>query len=243
MLRTVNIATALQSLPVDGMPASRDDAPTTVLIGGDTLLREGLKRVLVDAEFGVAGDSQTIVEAFGRFEQRAPQMVLLLVGTVDVERVEPAVDEIQAEWPGARIVLLGDVANADDLAALMRAGIDGVLTQAMSPQALVHSLRLVALGENVFPARIALRPVVDADDVDEPARCHGLSRRDVAILECLTEGYSNRMIARHLKSSDATVKSQLRTLLGKLGLSNRTQAALWALEHRLGRARHEEGGH
>ncbi len=127
--------------------------------------------------------------------------------------------------------------GAGDLSAALRAGLDGLLARSMSPEALRRSIELVLLGENVFPTRVAEASVNPADE-DDVADALGVSVRDLSMLRLLAKGLSNRAIATRTGLPESTVKSQVRQALARIGAQNRTQAALWAIEHGL----EEEGG-
>ncbi len=93
------------------------------------------------------------------------------------------------------------------------------------------------MGEKVFPTHLAQLLVSSRGDElgqDVPPRRKGLSQREVQILRCLLNGNSNKMIANHLNITEATVKVHLKSLLRKINASNRTQAAIWALNNGIG---------
>lgn len=217
------------------LPGIETEGPTIFVVGGETIVREGLNGILRNAGFDLLGQAPTVREAIcASTIGDPPEVVVVLAdGTVDEADLEAQVDGVRGEWRGSRIVVIAPVEKDDEVATCIGLGVDGLLHPATSSAALVHSLRLVALGENVFPTRLGSGAAVGIGEpaTTVPARLAG---RDFEILACLTEGYSNRMIAQRLQMPDASVKSQLRSLLTRLGLRNRTQAALWALEHGIG---------
>ena len=107
----------------------------------------------------------------------------------------------------------------------------------MSSEALVVSLRLVDLGEKVFPTKLAT--MITSGQIDPTAAevrassVKGLSKREGEIMRCLVHGESNKVIARQLGITEATVKVHLKAVLRKLNVSNRTQAAIWAVRNGL----------
>lgn len=204
--------------------ASEEPAVGAVLVGGDRLFREGLVRLFGDSRVRVLAAGQAPEE----IDAAAPGVVVLL-GDVDAIGTVPAV---RRRWPAARLVLLAAVAESGTLTRAIAAGLDGYLLKDMSPEALAHAIVLVTLGANVFPTRLT----PELMRTPEPERSARLTRREVDILNGLLDGCSNKVIARQLGTTDATVKAQLRHLLRKIGAENRTQAALWAREHGVGRA-------
>ena len=111
-----------------------------------------------------------------------------------------------------------------------------ILLSDISPEVLFDSLRLIFLGEKVFPTILAAWIVNDDEDVFSGAAELGdkkLSRRELEILCLVIEGKSNKTIANSLRIGDATVKIHLRRILKKINATNRTQAAVWAVNHGL----------
>ena len=123
--------------------------------------------------------------------------------------------------------------SVDELAASLRAGARGYLLNSISKEAIVHSLTLIQLGETVFPSGLArawMSGGLSAKrSVADRALGRDLTRRETEILDCLTGGASNKQIARDLGITEATVKIHMKSLIRKIGVSNRTQAALWAI--------------
>jgi two-component system nitrate/nitrite response regulator NarL len=133
-----------------------------------------------------------------------------------------------------RIVVLTNNATRTVLGRAIGWGVDAYLLKDMSPVALTRSLQLVMLGQQVFPTRLAVSLLGTGapEPVEEPAAsARGLSPRENQILRFLVNGASNKLIARELNISEATVKVHLKGLLRKVQASNRTQAAIWGLNH------------
>jgi two-component system nitrate/nitrite response regulator NarL len=149
---------------------------------------------------------------------------------------QPVTDEADARaireaFPSARIVVLADDLSVDVLRAAMGGGADGFLSKSVSPEALIQSLQLVTLGEKVFPTNLAAM-LLDLNSVPSPLNSiRGLSPRENEILQALVTGASNKVIAYKLGITEATVKVHLKTLLRKIDVNNRTQAAIWAMNN------------
>ena len=125
-------------------------------------------------------------------------------------------------------MVLADRVTIDGLRDALAAGIDGLLAKAVSPEALVQSLQLVMMGEKVYPTNLAAL-LTEAGAPAPEASLRGLSAREQEILQLLVTGASNKLIAIRLGIAEATVKVHLKTLLRKLDVNNRTQAAIWAM--------------
>jgi two-component system, NarL family, nitrate/nitrite response regulator NarL len=203
----------------------------TCLIGQSTLFRAGLKMLLRNSRFEVERETETLHEILNSEWSDT----LFLVGfRGDVQDIEADISSLKGAAQGCYIVLLAASMEADQLAISFAAGVDGYLLDEISPEALLESLHLVVLGEKVFPSKLALlisggqrltpMPAVQASDVP-------LSHREYEIVQQLADGMPNKVIASRLSISEATVKVHLKTILKKLGLHNRTQAAIWAVQH------------
>ncbi len=198
-------------------------AARITVIGGDALFRHGLEEML--AAFGF------------RIIQEDDQPIDLAVVVAD-GLTPPALGRVADEMrrSGARFVA-GMLANpgVGDLSAALRSGLDGLFSRNMSAEALRRSAELVLLGENVFPTRVADDAPNPADE-DDMADALGVSVRDLTMLRLLARGLSNRAISAETGLPESTVKSQVRQALARIGAVNRTQAALWAIEHGLDEA-------
>jgi two-component system nitrate/nitrite response regulator NarL len=152
------------------------------------------------------------------------------------EAKDPAasIAAIREALPAVRIVVLTNNATRNMLGRALGWGVDAYLLKDMSPEALTRSLQLAMMGQQVFPTRltVALLGTGAPEPAVEPATApRGLSPREDQILRFLVSGASNKLIARELNISEATVKVHLKGLLRKVQASNRTQAAVWALNH------------
>jgi two-component system nitrate/nitrite response regulator NarL len=131
-----------------------------------------------------------------------------------------------------KLVVLASEADSQELEPDDIAPLSGVLTYDLSVDALVRSLRLIGSGERVFPRDLALGRRPQGPSAPEPqfdsAR---LSPREKEILSQLVAGHSNKLIARELGIAEATVKVHLKSVLRKIRVENRTQAAIWALDN------------
>jgi two-component system nitrate/nitrite response regulator NarL len=135
---------------------------------------------------------------------------------------------------GVKIVALATETDSLEMDDEQIAPLSGILTYGLSADAFVRSLRLICSGERVFPRNLVLAPKPQAPSSHIERRSAGnhLSPGERGLLAHLIAGRSNRMIARHLGTAEATVKVDLKNLLRKIKVDNRTQAAIWALSNR-----------
>ncbi len=225
----------------------------TIIIDPSALFREGLARILSETRFRVT-ISCSFLEELPSKPQINGHEVLLLIGLG--ENPHPILSEVslfKAQHHGGRIIVLAERGNMDELFAAAEAGVDAYLTKQITSDALIKSLDLVLMGETIFPGSF-LRVIRERDRQEitaqlpsvpqysaEPVWDHPipgyismepiqrLSGKEQLILRCLTQGASNKMIARELNMAEATVKVHIKGILRKIRVKNRTQAAIWAL--------------
>ncbi|MBB5731638.1 two-component system nitrate/nitrite response regulator NarL [Altererythrobacter atlanticus] len=143
---------------------------------------------------------------------------------------------IRNENENARFVFLTEQLNLEYMTQAFRLGAHGFILKSVGCESLLGSLRLVALGEKVLPGALAekLPSISSASSVmvsKESSLDTPLSDRETEILSCLVIGLPNKLIARRLDLSEATVKVHVKGILRKLGVQNRTQAAIYALNN------------
>lgn len=208
------------------------------LIDTNKLFREGMKRLFEGTPFNVVGEAGTLREGVPAVEAAAviPDMILIDPVSGGDEEVE-AMRSLRARHPDLRMVVLTTDLCTRRLSGALGAGAGGYLMKDIACESLMQSLRLVMMGEKVFPTHLAELLINGRSEemtTEVPARRKGLSQREVQILRCLLSGNSNKMIANHLHITEATVKVHLKSLLRKINASNRTQAAIWALNNGIG---------
>jgi two-component system nitrate/nitrite response regulator NarL len=200
----------------------------TILIEPNRLFRQGLKHLLAGTCFEVGAEFNTIGLALEAGETAGTPDLVISGQPVKDEADLRAILEI---FPTAKIVVLADDLSVDVLRAAMGGGADGFLIKTVSPEALIQSLQLVMLGEKVFPTNLASM-LLDFSSVPSPLNSvRGMTPREHEILQALVTGASNKMIAIRLGITEATVKVHLKTLLRKIDVNNRTQAAIWAMNN------------
>jgi DNA-binding NarL/FixJ family response regulator len=202
-----------------------------ILVADDhSLFRDGLVSLLEAAGHQVVGqaaDGQAAVQVARRLR---PDLVLLDISMPNVDGLE-ALRQIKAEWPDARVVML-TVSDDDKLFEALEAGAQGYLLKSLGAEEFLEMLEGVARGEAALTRKTAAR-LLDglahgkrrADEA--PDR---LTARETALLELVATGMSNKAIARELSISENTVKYYMKSILQKLGVHNRTEAAAYALQ-------------
>lgn len=209
-----------------------------LIIDPNTLFREGLRGLLSGTQFDVAHEASDTTEGLEIVQSNDEIEIVILDFTNDGSDAELQIlTQMRAANEDIKLIVLTNEMSALLLARALNAGADGFLLKSMSSEALVASLRLVVLGEKVFPTKLAT--MITSGQIDPTAAevrassMKGLSEREREIMGCLVHGKSNKVIARQLGITEATVKVHLKAVLRKLNVSNRTQAALWAVRNGL----------
>jgi DNA-binding NarL/FixJ family response regulator len=219
----------------------RTSTVSTVLIGPSALFREGLSRILGDCGFQVVASAACVDE---HVLSLPPHDSLLLVIDASSE-YDGALEQIanfKNRHSAARVAVLAAHHLLDHALSSFRAGAHGYFAQVSTAEALVKSLELIMLGETILPMACLSAAAGRSDspgakhgnlDTARPAPAHYplLSPQEASILECLTNGDANKVIARKLQISEATVKVHVKAILKKIRAQNRTQAAIWAMNH------------
>jgi len=219
------------------------------LIDAHPLLRSGLRAQLNGNGFEIAAEAATVGEITnGAMNAPSPHLIIM-----DFAQGSDAVASLKSLQPQAHTVVFAESAELSHLADMFGAGADGYLLKSISAGALIESLKLVRLGEKVFPSMLtdflgAMR--ANQTSTNERVRVGdvALSQRELDIIRGLADGNSNKAIAKELSITEATVKVHLKTVLRKLGATNRTQVAIWAVQHGLtnsanGSAQQRNGRH
>jgi len=204
-----------------------------LVVDDHPVVRQGLRTFLeTRADFAVvgeAGDGDTAVAEAARLQPDVILMDLVMPGVDGVE----AINRIRATNPGARILVLTSFASAEQVLPALRAGAAGYLLKDAAPAEVEAAIRAVHRGEGLLDPAITAtvlaevsRPAAEATGTD--AGLASLTRREREVLALLGRGMTNATIARELFVAEKTVKTHVSSILAKLRLSDRTQAALYA---------------
>lgn len=193
------------------------------------MVRTGLRTFLgLQPDMVVVGEASTAEQALALVPRLAPDIVVLDLVLPGMSGVE-ALRRLRAGHPEVKVVVLTSFAGQDSVLPAIRAGVSGYLLKDVGPAELADALRTVHRGgAPLHPAVAAtvMQSVVDA----VPDQ---LTPREHEVLRLVARGLSNRLIARELALSEKTVKAHVSAVLSKLGVADRTQAALYAVQHGL----------
>ncbi len=202
----------------------------TVLVGPNELLREGLSRILDAAEFRILFSAACVQDLLKKPLPHRPILLIMDVGGTDADADFAQIADFKAIYPTCHVVVLADRGRSTDIVSALRAGADAFLTKIAAYETFIKALELVMLGQTVLPAETSKFIQDIRHDLKDRALSI-LSTREKCILRCLIEGESNKTIAREINIAEATVKVHVKAILRKIRVRNRTQAAVWAINH------------
>ena len=210
-----------------------------LLIDDHALVRKGLEQLLMSRGIEVIASAGTGAEGIAFARDLAPDIILLDIKMPDMNGLETLV-QLRATGIDAPVLMLTMSRDETDLKAALRGGAQGYLLKDMDPEDLVPALQDAMKGNNVVAKELigSLTRIVQGQqkkDLEPETLLSGLTPREQEILRHLAEGQSNKGIARVLDITDGTVKLHVKSILRKLGVRSRVEAAVIAVEHGLGR--------
>lgn len=210
------------------------DIVRVVLADDHEIWRGGVRSMLTYTEFRVVGEAASGTETLSLVSQVQPALVLLDIRMSGGDGLD-TLRTLKQEYPRMAVVMLTTYDNPTYMARAVAGGAAGYLLKGISRPALLDALRAVAGGEMLLTAEkllYSLRGVsaqaTGSQDLIEP-----LTKREHEVLRLLATGLINREIGSLLFISESTVKTHVDHILGKLGVSDRVQAAVWAARHGL----------
>lgn len=197
-----------------------------LIVEDHNVVRQGLVALINLADgIQVVGEAADGVEAIAQFRKHQPDVTMIdlrlpKMGGVDV------IQRVRSESPNARFVVLTTYDGDEDIYRALKSGAKAYLLKGMTSEELITTIREVAMGKSHIPAAIAER-------LAERMGTEDLTPREADVLEQIVHGKSNKEIATELDISEATVKTHINSLLSKLGVTDRTQAATAAIRRGL----------
>ncbi len=194
-----------------------------MIVEDHAVVRQGLAALLaITPDFTVVAQAADGRQAIEQFRRHQPDVTLMDLRLPNMTGVE-AIARIRIDFPQARIIVLTTFDGDEDIYRALQAGARGYLLKGMTGEELIEAIRSVHAGKSRIPAPVAERL---AERMSAPT----LTGRETEVLELIVGGNSNKEIASALAISEATVKTHINSLLSKLGVTDRTQAATTALQ-------------
>jgi two-component system, NarL family, response regulator DevR len=224
--------------PADAPSAAN---PLRLLVVDDhEVVRQGLVALLERRPaFQIVAEAGTVEEALAEARRHQPDLVIMDVRLPDGSGVE-ACREIRAELPATRVIMLTSFPDDEAVFSAIVAGASGYLLKQIRARDLVAALEAVGRGESLLDPAVTekvlarVRQIASGEIHDELA---GLTPQERKILMLVAEGMTNKEIAAEIFLSDKTVKNYVSSILAKLSLERRAQAAAFVAQHRLDRGR------
>jgi len=203
-----------------------------VLLADDhDVVRRGLTALLDGANgFAVVGAASDGEEAVALAAEHQPDVVLMDLSMPGVDGIE-ATRRLLVDRPESRVVVLTSFSDRERILDALDAGAVGYLLKDAEPDELLRGIEAAARGESPLAPKAA-RAVLTARAEGRPAA--ELTAREQEVLALLAEGLANKQIARRLGIAEKTVKAHLTSVFQSIGVTDRTQAALWAQRHGIG---------
>ena len=207
-----------------------------LLVDDHEVVRLGLKALLDrHPDFEVVGEAGSAREALEQVSNLQPSVVVMdirLPGTSGIE----ACEEIVQNFPDTKVIMLTSYAEDEMLFSAIRAGASGYILKQIGGEDLVRALDAVGRGEALLDPAVTQRvfqEVRKAVKDEEASAFSHLSQQEKHVLLLVSEGKTNREIAKALFLGEGTVRNYVSSILSKLGVNNRAEAAAYAVEHNL----------
>lgn len=200
----------------------KKEAIRVLVVEDHNVVRQGLVALLkVAGDLDVVGEAADGEQAITQFRKYQPDITLIDLRLPKLGGVD-AISQIRKETPHARFIVLTTYDGDEDIYRALKAGAKAYLLKGMTSEELMMAIRSVHAGKSHIPPAIAER-------LAERMGSEELTPRESDVLEQIVSGKSNKEIAAELEISEATVKTHINSLLAKLGVTDRTQAATAAI--------------
>ncbi|MGD8625401.1 MAG: response regulator transcription factor [Anaerolineae bacterium] len=204
-----------------------------LVIDDHAIVRKGICALLAtESDIEVVGEAKNGREAVAMAKKLRPDVILMDLVMPELDGLE-ATRRILAAQPEIRVLVLTSFTGDDKVFPAIRAGAQGYLLKDSSPQELIQAIHQVYRGESSLDPSVARRVLQEFSHPSGRNDSDPLTDRESEVLQLVARGHSNREISEQLGISNATVRSHMSSILAKLKLSSRTQAAIYALREGL----------
>jgi two-component system response regulator DevR len=207
-----------------------------IIVDDHEIVRLGLKSLLDQyPQYEVVAEAKNANEAVAQVEKFHPDIVLMDIRLPGKSGID-ACEEIKQNFPDVKVIMLTSYAEDEMLFSAIKAGASGYILKQIDSDGLVKSIEAVARGEASLDPAVTQRvfqEVKRAVKEEEAASFSELSQQERMVLKLVSEGRTNREIALALYLGEGTVRNYVSSILSKLVVSNRAEAAAYAVEHNL----------
>jgi NarL family two-component system response regulator LiaR len=206
---------------------------TVLIVDDHSVVRQGLRTFLdLHDDIQVVGEASGGAEAIELAERLAPDIVLMDLVMPGMDGIE-ATRQIRAHYPGTKVIALTSFLEDELVFPALDAGVSGYLMKDLTPPELAQAIRTVHQGKADLHPEVARKLLDEFQAQREVSPIPDLTQREVEVLALIAKGLTNREIAERLVITQKTVKAHVSSILGKLNLSDRTQAAIFAIKQGL----------
>ncbi len=207
-----------------------------IIVDDHEVVRIGMRSLLEQyPQYEVVAEAGSAKEAVTQVETYRPDIVLMDIRLPGKSGID-ACEEIKRNTPDTKIIMLTSYAEDEMLFSAIKAGASGYILKQIDSEGLIKSIEAVARGEAMLDPAVTQRvfqEVRKAVKEEEAASFVSLSQQEKMVLKLVSEGKTNREIAQALYLGEGTVRNYVSSILSKLGVSNRAEAAAYAVEHNL----------
>lgn len=212
---------------------SSNDRITVIIVDDHAIVRQGLRTYLqLQPDIEVIGEAPNGKEALAMVADSLPDIVLMDLVMPVMDGVE-ATRAVRTLSPNTRVIVLTSFSEDEKVFASIKAGAQGYLMKDVHPSDLVTAIRTVNRGEAQLDPEIARKVMHEFANPAPTTPKHDLTERELEVLKLIAQGKSNKDISDELVLSEKTVKTHVSNILQKLHLSDRTQAAVYALRQKI----------
>ncbi len=213
------------------MPKSR-----IMIVDDHEVVRLGLIALLEqNSQYQVVAQADNALEAIKKVETYKPDIVLMDIRLPGMSGIE-ACEQINKKYPDTKVIMLTSFAEDEMLFSAIKAGASGYVLKQINAKDLINSIESVARGEASLDPAVTQRvfqEVRKAVREEEASAFAALSQQERMVLKLVSEGKTNREIAQNLFLGEGTVRNYVSSILSKLNVANRAEAAAYAVEHNL----------
>ena len=225
-----------ETLDMDGEGRGESTAIRVILADSQAIYRVGMRKVFaLEDDIRVVAQAETLDNLLAALHRFPTDVVVLeghlLTGTVD------AIPELVRRAPDAKFIVQVSESDESNTVELYRRGVRGVVPRSISPDLLIKCVRKIAAGETWIDNQ-SISWVIEAyrsqaTSMTSPRTQPKLSKKELAIITCITRGMRNKEIAYQIGTTEQVIKNYLRKVYDKLGVSDRLELALYCLHHQL----------
>src|SRR6202012_52723 len=223
--------------PEDGQGTNGNSAGIRVILAdSQAIYRVGMRKVFaLEDDIRVVAQAETLENLYAAL-QRFPTDVVVLEGQLIAGTVD-AIPQFMRRAPNAKLIVQVSESDESNTVELYRRGVRGVVPRSISPDLLVKCVRKIAAGETWIDNQ-SISWVIEAyrsqaTSLTDPKVQPKLSKKELAIISCITRGMRNKEIAYQIGTTEQVIKNYLRKVYDKLGVSDRLELALYCLHHEL----------